>query len=137
MRYWSETNPRELHQRPLHSDRDTAPRVGIIGPYFFQDNRLAVTVNSERYLTMIQDFFQPALEAMQLADTWFQQDGATAYTARVTMNFLRQMFPGRPISLRGDVNWPARSPDFSPCDFFLWGYMQSKVYIKRPTPWKT
>ena len=94
-------------------------RVGIIGPYFFQDNRLAVTVNSERYLTMIQDFFQPALEAIQLEDTWFQQDGATAHTARVTMNCLRQMFPGRLITLRGDVNWPTRSPDLAPCDFFL------------------
>jgi len=33
---------------------------------------------------------------------------------------LREMFPGRLISLRGDVGWPARSPDLSPCDFFLW-----------------
>ena len=48
------------------------------------------------------------------------------------MNCLRQMFPGRLISLRGDVNWPARSPDLTPCDFFLWGYLKSKVYIKRP-----
>ena len=67
-------------------------------------------------------FFQPALEAMQLEDTWFQQDGATAHTAMITMNCLRQIFPGRLISLRGDVNWPARSPDLAPCDFFLWGY---------------
>ncbi|XP_069594588.1 bromodomain-containing protein 7 isoform X2 [Ranitomeya imitator] len=136
MRYWSEANPREVHERPLHSDRVTVwcaiSRVGIIGPYFFQDNGRAITVNSERYLSMIQDYFQLALEAMELEDTWFQQDGATAHTARVTMNCLRQMFPGRLISLRGDVNWPARSPDLAPCDFFLWGYLKSKVYINRP-----
>ena len=35
----------------------------------WNNNRLAVTVNSERYLTMIQDFFQTALETMQLEDT--------------------------------------------------------------------
>lgn len=29
--------------------------------------------------------FQPALEAIELEDTWFQQNGATAHTARVTM----------------------------------------------------
>jgi hypothetical protein len=81
---------------------------------------------------MIQDYFQPALEAMELEDTWFQQDGATAHTARVTMNCLKQMFPGRLISLRGDVTWPPRSPDLAPCDFFLWGYLKSKVYINRP-----
>ena len=34
---------------------------------------------------------------------------------------LREMFHGRLISLRGDVEWPARSPDLSPCDVFLLG----------------
>ena len=33
---------------------------------------------------------------------------------------------------KGDVNWPARSPDLAPCDFFLWGYLKAKVYINRP-----
>ena len=105
--YWSETNLREVHERPLHLDRVTVwcaiSRVGIIGPYFFKDNGRAITVNSERYLSMIQDYFQPALEAMELGGTWFQHDAATAHTARVTMNCLRQMFPGRLISLRSDV----------------------------------
>jgi len=26
----------------------------------------------------------------------------------------------------------ARSPDLSACDFFLWGYLKSKVYIRKP-----
>ena len=31
---------------------------------------------------------------------------------------------------RGSSNmtWPPRSPDLSPCDFFLWGFIKSKVY---------
>jgi hypothetical protein len=32
------------------------------------------------------------------------------------------------ISLRGDIGWPAQSPDLTPCDYFLWGYLQAKVY---------
>ncbi|KAG5317980.1 TC3A transposase, partial [Pseudoatta argentina] len=48
------------------------------------------------------------------------------------MNLLRQRFPDRLISLRGDLPWPARSPDLSPCDFFLWGYLKSLVYVDRP-----
>ena len=36
------------------------------------------------------------------------------------------------ISLRGDIGWPARSPDLNPCDYFLWGYLKSKVYSNRP-----
>ncbi|GFW31530.1 hypothetical protein TNCV_4419651 [Trichonephila clavipes] len=23
--------------------------------------------------------------------------------------------------------WPPRNPDFTPCDFFLWGYVKEKV----------
>ena len=42
------------------------------------------------------------------------------------------LFPGRLISLRGDVEWPARSPDLSPCDVFLWGYLKEKVFKHRP-----
>ncbi len=42
------------------------------------------------------------------------------------------MFPGRVISLRGDIGWPARSPDLAPCDFFLWGHLRNEVFKKRP-----
>jgi hypothetical protein len=28
--------------------------------------------------------------------------------------------------------WPPRSPDLTPCDFFLWGYLKAKVYEQRP-----
>ena len=45
---------------------------------------------------------------------------------------LREMFPGHLISLRGDIGWPARLSDLNPCDFFLWGYLKSEVYINRP-----
>ena len=28
--------------------------------------------------------------------------------------------------------WPPRSPDLNPCDYFLWGYLKSKVYYPLP-----
>ena len=48
------------------------------------------------------------------------------------MGILREMFPGHLISLCGDIGWPARSPDLNPCDFFLLGYLKSKVYSNCP-----
>ena len=27
------------------------------------------------------------------------------------------------------VRWPARSPDLTPCDYFLWGYVKDKVFV--------
>lgn len=136
MRYWSSENPRVIHKRPLHSDKVTVwcaiSSEGIIGPYFFEENNHAVTINSERYVNMIQQFLEPQLEQINLGLVWFQQDGATAHTARNSMAVLREMFPGRLISRYGDIPWPARSPDLTPCDFFLWGYLKSKVFQHRP-----
>jgi hypothetical protein len=34
----------------------------------------------------------------------------------------------RIIGLGHDVEWPPRSPDLTPCDFFLWGYLKDKVF---------
>ena len=42
------------------------------------------------------------------------------------------LIPGLLISLRADVKWPARSPDLSPCDVFLWGYLKEKIFKHRP-----
>ena len=64
---------------------------------------------------------------------YFQQDGATCHTTRLNMDILSQHFPGRLISRHGDVEWPARSPDLSSLDFFLWGYLKSQVYKSNPS----
>ena len=48
------------------------------------------------------------------------------------MNVVREAFPGHLIFRNGDISWPPRSPDLSPCDFFLWGYLKSKVYLGKP-----
>lgn len=136
MRYWSVANPRVVHERPLHSDKVTVwcaiSSEGIIGPYFFEEDNRCVTINSERYVNMLQQFLEPQLQQNDLGQVWFQQDGATAHTARNSMAVLREMFPGRLISRYGDIPWPARSPDLTPCDYFLWGYLKSEVYKHRP-----
>ncbi|KAJ4445210.1 hypothetical protein ANN_07011 [Periplaneta americana] len=70
--------------------------------------------------------------AVNAEDIWFQQDGATAHTAGQTINLLHELFPGHIISHRGDIPWPARSPDLAPCDFFLRGHLKAEVYKHRP-----
>jgi hypothetical protein len=81
---------------------------------------------------MIQELFVPSLEELNAGLVWFQQDGATAHTARKSMAVLRQMFPGRLIYLRGDISWPERSPYLTPCDYFLWGYLKAEAFKHRP-----
>ncbi len=47
-------------------------------------------------------------------------------------DYLNQVFPDRWIGRRGPLEWAARSPDLTPCDFFHWGFLKSKVYSTRP-----
>jgi hypothetical protein len=49
------------------------------------------------------------------------------------MAAVRNLFPNSVISGCEDITWPARSPDLSACDFFLWGYLKSQVF-KAPAP---
>lgn len=137
-RYWADRNPNEVHERPLHSSKVTVwcavSSHGVIGPYFFEnEERITMTVTSDRYVEMLQSFVAPALNNFpQLHEAWFQQDGATSHTARQSMAAVRELFGNRVISRFGDIPWPPRSPDLSVCDFFLWGYLKSRVYTTRP-----
>ncbi|KAA5634671.1 hypothetical protein F3G63_34680 [Pseudomonas aeruginosa] len=85
-------------------------------------------------MAMIEEFFIPELQNFSgfNARTWFQQDGATSHTSNTAMPVIRQLFPGKVISKRGDISWPPRSPDLTPMDFFLWGYLKAKVYDTNP-----
>lgn len=139
LRFWCADNPRILAERPQHSLRVTVwcavCEKGIIGPYFFEDNDgRTVTVNAQRYRDMLEEYFLPELrrQRIEIRNVWFQQDGATAHTARISMEFLRRTFPTRVISRFGDVTWPSRSPDLTIPDFFLWGFLKARVYINKP-----
>ncbi|GFX43881.1 uncharacterized protein TNCV_4111601 [Trichonephila clavipes] len=67
-----------------------------------------------------------------MQELWFQQDGATCHTARATIDLLKDTFGNRLISRFGPVNWPPRSCDLTPLDYFLGGYVKSLVYADKP-----
>lgn len=57
---------------------------------------------------------------------WFQQDGAPVrYAADV--RFLSEKFPYRWIDRRGLVEWPPRSPDLTPLNFYLQDYRSKNI----------
>ncbi|GFX40090.1 histone-lysine N-methyltransferase SETMAR [Trichonephila clavipes] len=53
-------------------------------------------------------------------------------TARATIDLMKDTFGDRLISRFGPVNWPPRSCDLTPLDYFLWGYVKSLVYADKP-----
>ncbi|GFX00246.1 putative DD41D transposase [Trichonephila clavipes] len=81
---------------------------------------------------MITNFFIPELSNHDVQELWFQQDGATCHTTRATIDLLKDTFGDRLISRFGPVNWPPRSCDLTPLDYFLWGYVKSLVYADKP-----
>jgi hypothetical protein len=84
---------------------------------------------------MLENFLRPKIdeygEEHNLEDFWLQQDGATAHTARRPRAVVKEMFPGRVVSLHEAVPWPPCSPDWSPCDFFV-GVPQGRGFQHRP-----
>lgn len=136
-RIWGSENPHVIQEKPMHPQKCTIWCAlwagGIIGPYFFEDEGgNAVTVNGVRYREMLSGFFFNETNDLNLNDMWFQQDGATCHTARETVTLLQTKYPGRVISQRGDIDWPPRSCDLTPLDFFLWGYLKERVYVNKP-----
>ena len=98
----------------------------VIGPYFFPNN----TVNGNDYIEMLM-WLLPQLHGDPLPI--FQQDGAPPHWKRETRALLNERLPGRWIgraSERDDclLHWPPRSPDITPLDFFLWGYIKDSVF---------
>ncbi|GFV87969.1 uncharacterized protein TNCV_782491 [Trichonephila clavipes] len=104
---------------------------GLVESFFKNDEGHNVTVNGDRYRAMITNFFIPELNNHDVQELWFQQDGATCHTARATIDLLKDTFGDRLISRFGPVNWPPRSCDLTPLDYFLWGYIKSLVYADK------
>jgi hypothetical protein len=100
-------------------------RHHIFGPYFFPS-----TVTGDSYRAIISEMFIPdILERVGSIDNiWFQQDGAPAHTANDTKTFLRSQFNERLISRGLHHEWPPRSPDLTPCDFYLWGVVKELTF---------
>ncbi|GFV53111.1 uncharacterized protein TNCV_881001 [Trichonephila clavipes] len=136
-RIWSEANPQVYVETPLHPEKLTVWCAlwagGIIGPYFFKNEEgHNVTVNGDRYRAMITNIFISELNNHDVQELWFQQDGATCHIALATIDLLKDTLVDRLISRFGPVNWPPRSCDLTPLDYFLWGYVKSLVYADKP-----
>ncbi|GFS48385.1 uncharacterized protein TNCV_2297301 [Trichonephila clavipes] len=92
-------------------------------------------VNVQRYLTLLRETVVPCLiQRGQIANVTFMQDEATSHTANPVKAFLIQTFvEDRIVSRRCRYPWPPRSPDLAPADFWLWGYLKSRVYLSGPS----
>jgi hypothetical protein len=77
---------------------------GIVGPYLFEDiDGSTFTMNSQRHVKTFENFLGPELASHPVnEDTFFQQDGATSHTSRVSMNVVRHFLSNHVISKNRD-----------------------------------
>lgn len=134
-RYWSDVNPHIVRQ----DHRQVNPRVNVwcgiykdrlIGPFF-----IPLKLTGLNYLELLNNVLPDLIDDMPLAELVrfrFQQDGAPPHFAGVVREWLNVVLPNQWIGRGGPVPWPARSPDLSPEDFFLWGYIKERVYANPP-----
>lgn len=129
--YWSDTNPHYVIEQELNAPGVTVWRGiwshGVVGPYFFES-----TVTSDNYLQMLRNSIIPVVEEHQNFETMiWQQDGAPPHYGQRVREYLDDTF-AQWMGRRGTIEWPARSPDLTPCDFSLWGIIKDHVYAGKP-----
>ena len=95
----------------------------VIGPFCFEEK----TITADIYLDTLTEYVTPQLGEFQ-PHVFFQQDGAPPHWGIKVHEFLDKKFPARWIGRGGPIAWPPRSPDITPLDFFLWGYVKDVVY---------
>ena len=132
--HWGTSNPQWLVEKSLNSPRvmvwAAVGEAGVIGPIFFTGN-----VDAESYLKLLEEEFFPVFSGYRnQSKLVFQQDGAPPHWAKRVRDCLNDRLPHRWIGRGGprdsNIPWPPRSPDLTPMDFFVWGFIKSKVYTK-------
>lgn len=131
--YWSDNNPKWTKVTGNQSKFGINVWCGIlngilIGPTFFEGS-----LTAQKYLDLLQNEIPGLLEDVPLATRelmWWQHDGAPAHNSGVVLDFLNNSYPGRWIGTNGPLRWPPRSPDITPLDFFLWGFLKEMVYAE-------
>lgn len=101
-------------------------RNSIIGPVFIDGN-----LNAEKFLELLNgpvSEYMDELSVNAYRQMWYQLDEAPAHSVVPARERLSEMFGQQWIGRYGPTRWPARSPDLTPLDFFLWGHIKNEVY---------
>ncbi|UYV61931.1 hypothetical protein LAZ67_1007096 [Cordylochernes scorpioides] len=139
-RIWATKNPRNFTE--LHQPRVTvwcSFTSFIIGALFFEEINgrtfKTVSVTGRLYVQILREKVIPILQDRKaLSEITFTQDGGPPHISSGAKKLLKDTFgEDRVISRHLIYQWPPRSPDLTPADFWLWGYIKSRVYRGRPT----
>ena len=98
-------------------------KMEIIGPCFFEGGN----VTGSKYKRMLLCFLLHKLRDYPKIMI-VRQDGAPLHYVNEVREYLNRMLPGRWMGSGGPISWPARSPDLTPCVYYLWRQLKDIVY---------
>ncbi|XP_025997019.2 uncharacterized protein LOC113005528, partial [Solenopsis invicta] len=109
----------------------------VIGPHFFEEG---VNVTAEVYAEFLAETLPNLLnntpqDQLNIPQNQIilQQDGHPAHTSLLARGVLNEIYPDRWIGIHSNLHeWPPRSPDLTPMDFFAWGFIRDQVYETLP-----
>ena len=88
-------------------------------------------ITDAAYLRFLEDVLRGLLEDVPLQvrrNILFQHYGAPHHFSLAVRDHLDQRFGQQWIGRGDTIAWPARSPDLSPLDYYLWVHMKSLIY---------
>lgn len=134
--YYCDSNPHQYRLQRNQNRWSINVWAGILGPYLIGPYFFEGHLNGLMFLNFLSHQLPVLLQELPLnirTTMWFQLDGAPPHYHREVRQFLNVNFQDRWIGRNGCHNWPPRSPDLTPLDFFLWGYIKGIVYNTPPT----
>lgn len=130
---WLEINPNAHWEASHQTEFSVNMWAGVFNNQLIGPIEIPHRLNADNYLEFLRniinlDFFED-VDLETLGTMWLQHDGAPAHYGAQVRQYLNSTFPGRWIG-RGSttIAWPARSPDLTPLDFYVWGTLKDKVY---------
>lgn len=134
--YWADRNPhvrRETHYQVSWSFNVYCAIKDdkVLNVHIYDDN-----LNGAEYVNIIRNYLGESLENLPLNEyvtAWYQHDGAPIHNTREVGEVLNIIFEDRWIATNGPFEWPPRSPDLTPLDFYVWGRIKSMVFATAAT----
>lgn len=133
---YAQENPHVVKIKHFQHEFSINVWMGIVNNHLVGPFRLPHRLNGNSYLEFLQEQLPGLLEDIPLVlrqKMWLMHDGAPPHFTRNVRDHLHLQYPRKWIGRGADapIKWPPRSPDLTPCDFFLWGALSAKVYSER------
>lgn len=128
---WTLENPHSTRIASTQYQFKANVWAGIIGHELIGPTILDGNTNAKNYLQLLQrnqPIIEESVPIQFRRDFIYQQDGAPAHFGLECRAWLDGNYPGRWIGRKGPYEWPARSPDLTPMDFYVWSVMKNYVY---------